>query len=709
MLELLQRIARRTGEATPNQGVRNVLNALIQSEGDRYPALFADFLRRGGCKVLYGFKQFIGAHGPFAEFIGKLLWLAWDSDTQAAFLQADTTGAEALSLLSALFASGTKSGQIMAGLLLSSLIANDCFASDREREHKAAAGVSGLVEDLVVVMPSGLTSIPQGSQEPKDEDTQAAETFLASVGRNERSFGRLLACVLAPCDQEAGVVVATEAEACWSPCAFALWCLVKVRPQPARVAIIRPLLPGLAQAGTLRVRWLVGALLLHLHQEASGAAASASSASAPSDQPRALAMSTEKEAVEAAMVEQINHMLGQLRGGLEENSGLVRQQLDLVSVRDRPLAVGSDGSWSAQLDLALQGLADVRGQLKKGAAAAQDSESRSTGSLEGLHRELEQNLDASADAEMARALASVQELEVYYEEKREEWRLFDEAHKELDAQVDVASKAMEEADRRVVAMRKLISDLEQELSGKQREAQTMRMLASSDNTATKARLEGEIEQVDNRLSSLRAKAAKLQTGGDGSTPPMEPAKVTEIMAQIKQEAQKMKTKRADLHAELQKVSADPKTLEESACRAERQAVELQEQLTKLRSFELSELERAHLGSRQVWQTSTTQQQDIRVRRDAAGRESDELSRQLADRWRVWRPLWAERLKTWQARSRALSEAQVCGRKLETTVGDNWTLLEKEQAARRDALQAVAAAQQALADLVEQLVAVGDLR
>eukprot|EP00401_Gymnodinium_catenatum_P005199 CAMPEP_0117500412 /NCGR_PEP_ID=MMETSP0784-20121206/22763_1 /TAXON_ID=39447 /ORGANISM="" /LENGTH=525 /DNA_ID=CAMNT_0005295621 /DNA_START=69 /DNA_END=1643 /DNA_ORIENTATION=+ len=270
-LELLQRMARREGAGpAPDQRVRNVLNAFIQAEGEHYPAVFAEFLRRGGVTILSGFRELCSTRAQFAEFIGKLLWLGWEAGTQDAFLQADNSGAEALAILSALYTSGSKSGQIMAGLLLSSLIANDAFKSDREREDKAVAGVCGLVEDLVVTLPVSGEQTTQATNGGAEE-VQAAETFLSSLGRNERSFSRLLAITVAPMDSNSGTM-AYEGAAVWSSCSFALWCIVKVQPKPARLASVRKILPSLASAGTPRVRWLTGQLLLHLNVAASGAA-----------------------------------------------------------------------------------------------------------------------------------------------------------------------------------------------------------------------------------------------------------------------------------------------------------------------------------------------------------------------------------------------------------------------------------------------------
>merc|ERR1712232_1379681 len=116
---------------------------------------------------------------------------------------------------------------------------------------------------------------------------------------------------------------------------------------------------------------------------------------------------------------------------------------------------------------------------------------------------------------------------------------------------------MEEADRLVAARRKLISDLEQDLSSKQRESHNARMALSSDRTATKSRLESELAEVDTRLNGMRDRAAKLQSPESG----LDPSQLQDEMAKLKQEAQKFKQRKVELQKELQNASADPAALE----------------------------------------------------------------------------------------------------------------------------------------------------
>eukprot|EP00928_Gymnodinium_smaydae_P063509 TRINITY_DN47061_c0_g1_i1.p1 TRINITY_DN47061_c0_g1~~TRINITY_DN47061_c0_g1_i1.p1 ORF type:complete len:978 (+),score=151.58 TRINITY_DN47061_c0_g1_i1:64-2997(+) len=709
ILDLIRRIAKRSEDGhIPNQRARNVLSALVQADGDNFPTTFADFLRKGGVGALSEFRELCGKYPAYAEFLGKLLWLAWEVDTQAAFLQADSSGGEALALLSALFASGTKSGQIMAGLLLSSLVANDGFANDRSREAKAAQGISGLVEDLVASMPTMTGPTRQKESSVADDDMQAAETFLASVGRNERSFARLLACATAPCDPSTGSVFAHGTSPRWSPCAFALWCLAKIKPKPARLLELRTMLPALAEAGDPTVRWLSGELLLHLHSAGSENAGTSEQKEDQQGAANAATIATEQRIVDAAMSEQILHVLAQLRDGLQENAGVMQQQFDLVQAREGQLAIASDGGWSEAVDTALKKLTAVREKLSRNMSSVRDRHQDSKESLDTLHRSLDDKVDAKCEADLEAALASVQELEDVHYRKHEEWSHLQQVYEQQNLALETATNEMEEADRKVAGMRKIISDMEQELSNKQREAHTQRSLASSDRGAAQANLRSEMEKADQRLAALREKAAKLQASQESGQPAVDPAKIPELMAQLKQDAQKCKQRKAELQDELQKLCADPEAIEAAAQTAERQAVELQEQLATLRTSGLTDLERAHFASREVWRDETTRLQEVRVQRDSAGRERDEFKRQMDERWRRWNQLWSARLKSWRERAIALGDSRSSNRGFQGAVSETWDLLREEQVARQNVLEAVAGAQQRLQRLAEQMVEVGDI-
>jgi len=337
-----------------------------------------------------------------------------------------------------------------------------------------------------------------------------------------------------------------------------------------------------------------------------------------------------------------------------------------------------------------------------------EQEGRSHSSLDGLQKVVEHDA-GSSEAEMGRALSAVRELEELQQGKLSEVEHLQETYNTQNSLVDEASKSMEEADRKVAAMRKLIAEMEQELSNKQKEAQNSRAFASSDRSATQARLKDEIEQIDKKMAGLHEKAKQLQGSGDGATPPVDPAEKDKKMGLLKQEAKKCKDRKAELVAEIQKCSEDPATLEEAAAKAERQAVQLQEQLTTLRSSELVELERAHYSSRESWQLETTQLQDIRWRRDSGERELSDLKRQIEERWRTWQPLWSARLKRWHERANALGDAQASGSQFGGAVQKSWDLLKEEQDARHAVQRAIYNAQQSLVELAHQMETIAEIQ
>jgi len=694
MLRLLLRIAKRPGGgSTPDERVRKVLNALIHGEGDRYPEVFANFLAGGGVAIFAEFQELCAEHTAFAEFIGKALWLAWDLETQRAFLEGDSSsGAQALALLSSVFASGTRSSQIIAGLLISSLIANGLFASNADREAQAAAGIEGLVEELITAMPTFLGSSSATRQQAHSEDIQNAEAFIVSQGRNEKAFARITSCIAAPCDSDGSV--AHEASGVWSACAFTLWCLVKIHPKPVRITNLRKLAPTLARCGTARVRWLAGELLLQIHV--------ATSCSVTGDDFSADVASQEQSAVEVTMSEQIAHTVRQLEDALVQNRDMMAQQEQLAESRQEALPIAADGSWSGDLSNSLKRLVSARQRLSDASSTNKDIETTSTSALGNLSSSLQVDAHASV-SDMETALQSVQELEHLYFSKRSELRECEEALQDQSSTVEQFRRGMEEADGAVSATRKEIAAMEQDLSGKQREAQQQRTIASSDLSSQRAQAATDMEEVERKLEKLREHAKKIQ-----ETKSMEDPQVQEQMTKLKQQAGQLKQRRAELQVELNRTSIDPATAQENALRLEREADELRDKLNFVRSSELYGLEQTHASKREAWQQESGRLQELRHMRDNSERESNELKRQVDDRWRVWQPLWSARLNRWHERAAALGQAQVHNHQFSQSVGNNWDVFREEQTARHEVLDAIARAQDSLAQLSRQLVEIPDL-
>merc|ERR1719221_1891292 len=117
----------------------------------------------------------------------------------------------------------------------------------------------------------------------------------------------------------------------------------------------------------------------------------------------------------------------------------------------------------------------------------------------------------------------------------------------------------------------------------------------------------EVEQIDKEIASIKDKFQKIQAGEtpEGESAPLSPVAAQEVAGQLRQQAAKCKARRAELQAELQKLSVDPASAQESALRLTQEASELHEQLSHLRGSELTELEREHVARREAWQSETT--------------------------------------------------------------------------------------------------------
>ncbi|CAJ1347178.1 unnamed protein product [Effrenium voratum] len=85
LLSYIFRKGKKEENAGPDQRARGVLNALIKVEGDRFPQVMAGFLEHGGVGVLREGLDLL-QHPGFADFVSKLLWLAWDVQVQQVFL-----------------------------------------------------------------------------------------------------------------------------------------------------------------------------------------------------------------------------------------------------------------------------------------------------------------------------------------------------------------------------------------------------------------------------------------------------------------------------------------------------------------------------------------------------------------------------------------------------------------------------------------------
>lgn len=102
---------------------RLALNVVVAREAERFPALFATFLCRGGMSQLAVLAQ----RPKCQEFVAKLLWLAWDAPTRRPFAQRDGQG---LKLLKSLLASTSPTCALLGAVLLAGLVAHNELDSD---------------------------------------------------------------------------------------------------------------------------------------------------------------------------------------------------------------------------------------------------------------------------------------------------------------------------------------------------------------------------------------------------------------------------------------------------------------------------------------------------------------------------------------------------------------------------------------------------
>mmetsp|Transcript_126128 Transcript_126128/g.318337 ORF Transcript_126128/g.318337 Transcript_126128/m.318337 type:complete len:1019 (-) Transcript_126128:74-3130(-) len=690
-------------DIAPHPQIRSVMNALVKAEGERYPKVFAQFLTSGGVKLLSDARDVFQSSQGFSEFISKLLWIAWDEETQTSFLQ-EPHDKEALGLLSALFPSPSRTARVCAGLLLSCLLASQLLEG---KEAQAAAGVYSLVEEMVNSSPAWIRDADgTASDKAKGGKIEAELTaFFQSLGQNEDRFVRILNCADAPWRLNEGNLP-NEESPLWACCTFALWCLLKMRPKPARLANLRMALPTVAQAAPHRARWLAGELLLMLQLQSPAHLGDNS----PFGEVDAVVEMTYQEsaALEVALREQVDHSRQNLRLELEQNQVVISSQRALTQERQTPPAL-SQQPWHKPLDEVLRNLCSVRNKLTGMVTAAETSSETACGHVRDvLQLELGGDGADADDGQLTLKLDGMREIEASYLAKKRELAECQETLKQQDKLVEDANAAMERADGAVKEARRQISDLESQISAKQRDAQGKRTMASSDFSALKGQVMAEIDTIKQKQAKIRERAQKIQAGEplkEGGTP-LDATAAQEEMGRLKAEAAQLKARHAELQAEQARIDTDPATLEQQARASEEAVQRLSQERDDLRGG-LHDLENEHAQARQIWQESVSHLQGARQASQLAERECSGLKQQLDAVWVSWQPLWARRLQAWQARVLSLSQAQQGGRELAQAVGRSWEGLRTEKDLRIEVLSAVQALQGELASLAQELCAVDD--
>eukprot|EP00931_Biecheleriopsis_adriatica_P035028 TRINITY_DN20191_c0_g2_i1.p1 TRINITY_DN20191_c0_g2~~TRINITY_DN20191_c0_g2_i1.p1 ORF type:complete len:992 (-),score=286.58 TRINITY_DN20191_c0_g2_i1:77-3052(-) len=687
--------------AGPDQRARNVLNALIKAEGDKFPSVFAAFLETGGVSALSSGIDLLQQNQGFADFVSKLLWIAWDQEAQRAFL-AEAHSREALGLLGALFQCPSKGARVCAGLLLACALANQLLEG---REAQAAAGVSTLTEEMVASAPCW----PENGKETA-EDAELSQ-FVQGLGQSDERFSRILTCAQAPWQLHGGNLPGEDSPL-WPGASFALWCLLKMRPKPPRLALLRPALPAVAQNAPMRVRWLAGEILLMLQLQVPS-----DLSSVESDQPIVEMTFQERAAMEAALLEQFEHGRRSLNSELHQSSKVIADQQGLAEERQRPLPLASSlqdaakaagqAGWQQPLEVALSRLAAARKELSSTLVAAHTKRDAAEQSVrEVLDLQLGDSTEEAEDRQMENLMMSLRQTEADYEARRseqEQCRAFLQQH---DDGVAAANSAMEEADKAVQDMRKRISEHEAEISNRQREVQSKRTMASSDLSALRSNLSSELDRIKQQQTKLRERALQVQasTLPDGGA--QDSSTAQEEMAKLKAEAARLKARAAELEQEQRSVTVDPAQLEQQALEAEAAVQRLCDQREGLRA-ELQRLEDIHLQARSDWQQTMSGLQQARQTKEVADLQATSLRRQMEGQWASWQPIWSRRLQAWRGRSQALCRARQGSELLSAATALGWEGLRKEFSVRRETMVAVNDLQQSLAELAQGLTSIED--
>jgi len=107
---------------------RPALNVIVAREGDKLPSIVARFLVAGGLHQLVDLVQ----RPKCQEFVAKLLWLAWDAGSRAAFAQ---PGGMGLKVLQTLLRSTAPMCSLLGAVLLAGMVAGSNFEEPTHRSE----------------------------------------------------------------------------------------------------------------------------------------------------------------------------------------------------------------------------------------------------------------------------------------------------------------------------------------------------------------------------------------------------------------------------------------------------------------------------------------------------------------------------------------------------------------------------------------------
>lgn len=620
----------------PDQKVRNVLNAMIQAEGDKFPEAFASFLGAGGINALSPMAQFFHSSTQFHEFVAKLLWIAWEPEVMRAFL-AEPTASDARDLLSQLFGCSHMNGRVTSGLLLACVLARGGFSGDFSMQQGVAGGLDSLLEEVVMASPVWA----DGGQDAGD-----LGVFLQGLGKSDKGLGRLTGCVRAVCEEQ------SVDQALWSAAGFSLWCLLKIKPASQRLGDLRLFLPYIAGNGPPRVRWLAGEMILflHLHDQ---------------KRPPAEALAAEQTGLENALAEELEHSQANLQSGLQQLNSTVSAQLELVNIRAQSQFEASSIS---QFDEALSTLNKTCTAMAESIKSAQEQQNQVETSIGVISGE---NMTAAPPQ-----LHDLQELEAAHKQLLEQKEQYDAAVKEHVAAVESYRVTMAEAEANTQKARKALQATEEEIIRKQTEARNARTAMASDTGGKKVQIQAEIERLRQRQGEMRAMADRIKAGEPGVPPGI-------TMETLKEEAAALKQKFHDATSELEKQDMDPAALEHQALQLEQEVGMAQNRRDELR-MQQQGLEEQENSAREQWQYATRQLAEVRAGAEGVQSQCHSYQTRIDSTWSTCQGACKQRLEQWHLSMQKLQAAQRESSKLNKATTSTWDSLKAEKH-KREAL------------------------
>jgi len=646
---------------SPDQRCRTVLNAVIGGEGEKFSTRFAAFLESGGMTALMSLVELL-AQDAFADMFAKLLWMAWEPETQKAFLS--SSPGEGLRFLSALFGSSSSTSRLTAGLLISMLVVNGFLEYDQQ--VKASAGLENLLTDMCASSPMW---VEEQAQSAATEPNNSLSAFIQqALGKKDQSLAKLSTSIRAPCDQ--GVDLSSPLWACAS---LAAWCILKCKPKAARVADLRPYLPILANCGHQRTSWLAGELLLFLDLYGE-------------ERPSAETACQELNAINVSMNDQINFAQEQLQTDVHQCSEEIRNQNFAASSLPRTFCTTKESF--VPLEQYLGKLVQTRESIGSVLKQVEGKHQTIEGQVDEFRQAVAQD-DQQIGQQMQPLMVDLQGLEATLAEQQGVQAELTAAKEALMAETASCDEAMKAAEQAVVDARQQISNLEKQIDLKQQEARTTRTLLSKDTSTQRQKAQEDIDSAQKKMVALREQRSATPES-DG-----------EALLKLKEQAVQLKQVYNQAQAELQALSSNPEEMMQRADALDQEVASVTAQRDGHRE-EQRQKEQHASACRDAWQTKTSELQGIRNRCNSADDDIKDSQRKVQERWARLQPLQQQWSKLWLERLRRLQRVQQGTSQLGVSVRTSWESLQHERDLRRELLDAAHALQNNLADLIRQI-------